>query len=42
MSPSLKPPITNFNAITMLNDSLQQIQEVTSGWDDDGLGDEEI
>ena len=32
----------NFDAITTVNDSLRQIQEVTSSWDDDGLGDEDI
>ncbi|KIM73257.1 hypothetical protein PILCRDRAFT_15357 [Piloderma croceum F 1598] len=32
----------NLDAITTVNDSLQQIQEVTYSWDDDGLGDEDV
>ena len=35
-------PIMNFDAITTVTDSLRQIQEVTSSWGDDGLGDEDI
>jgi len=42
LSSFFETPIMNFDAITTVNDSLRQIQEVTSSWDDDGLGDEEI
>ncbi|KIM81083.1 hypothetical protein PILCRDRAFT_9111 [Piloderma croceum F 1598] len=32
----------NLDTITTVNDSLQQIQEVTYSWDNDGLGDEDV
>ncbi|KIM89611.1 hypothetical protein PILCRDRAFT_1948 [Piloderma croceum F 1598] len=32
----------NLDAITMVNDSLGQIQEVTYSWDNDGLEDEDV
>jgi len=32
----------NLDAITTVNDSLRQIQNMTYSWDDDGLGDEDV